>query len=272
METGWRRPKVGIPGYDFSGVVEAVGDDAKDFRPGDEVFGYQSGSCAEHVAANATQTAIKPFEILHAEAAAIVTSGLAALHALRDVAKLRESQSILINGASGGIGTFAIQIAKPMGAVVIAVCSGANVSPVRSLGADHVIDYQTEDFTQSAKRYDCVLDNVENRDLSEMRRILTAGGTLICNSGTGATGFAFWIRLLKPLIVSPFVSQTLCRYISTTKQADLRQMIPMLIEQNVRPVIASQHRIDEVAGLLNLLEQGHTAGKPVFVLSKPSPN
>ena len=113
---------------------------------------------------------------------------------------------------------------------------------------------------------------VENRDLSEMRRILTAGGTLICNSGTGATGFAFWIRLLKPLIVSPFVSQTLCRYISTTKQADLRQMIQMLVEQNVRPVIASQHRIDEVAGLLNLLEQGHTAGKPVVVLSKPSPN
>lgn len=233
---------------------------------------FEGVSCAEYVAANATQTAIKPSEISHVEAAAIVTSGLAARHALRDVAKLCESQSILINGASGGIGTFAIQIAKTMDAEVTAVCSGANVSLVRSLGADHVIDYQTEDFTQSAKRYDCVLDNVENRDLSEMRRILKPDGTLICNSGTGATGFAFWIRLLKPLIVSPFVSQALCRYISTPKQADLRQMIQMLVEQKVRPVIASQHRIEEVAGLLNLLEQGHTVGKLVVDLSKPSPN
>ena len=272
METGWRRPKVGIPGYDFSGVVEAVGDDAKDFRPGDEVFGYQSGSCAEYVAANATQTAIKPSEIPHVEAAAIVTSGLAALHALRDVAKLRARQSVLINGASGGIGTFAVQIAKTMGAEVTGVCSGANVSLVRSLGADHVIDYQTEDFTQSAKRYDCVLDNVENRDLSEMRRILKPDGTLICNSGTGATGFAFWMRLLKPLMVSPFVSQTLCRYISTPNQADLRQLIQMVLEQNVRLVIASQHGIDQVVDLLNFLEQGHTAGKRVVVLSKPSLN
>lgn len=139
-------------------------------------------------------------------------------------------------------------------------------------GSAHVIDYQTEDFIQPGKRYDCVLDIVENRDLSEMRSILKPDGTLICNSGTGATGFAFLIRLLKPLIVSPFVSQTLCRYISTPKQADLRQMIQMLLEQKVRPVIASQHRIDEVAKVLDLLEQGHTAGKRVVVLSKPSLN
>ena len=266
METGWRRPRVGIPGYDFSGVVESVGANVDDFHPGDEVFGYQSGSCAEYVAADVNKIDAKPPNVSHVEAASVVTSGLTAFHALRDIAKVGPGHSVLINGASGGIGTFAVQIAKTMEAEVTGVCSGKHVSMVRSLGADHVIDYQREDFTYSSKRYDCVLDNVENRDLSEVRSILKPNATLICNSGTGAVGLAFWIRLLRPLMVSPFVTQRLCRFVSTPNQADLRQLMQKVVEQKVRPVIAAEHSMDEVPDALRMLEQGHTAGKRVVVM------
>jgi len=272
VETGWRKPKVGIPGYDFSGVIESVGESVREFQAGDEVFGYQSGSGSEYVAADINQTAIKPPGVSHAEAAAIVTSGLTALHALRDIAKVQSGQTVLINGASGGVGTFAVQIAKTMGAEVTGVCSRKNVSLLRSLGADQVIDYQREDFTRFGNRYDCVLDNVENRSLSELRSILKPAGTLICNSGTGATGLAFWIRLLKPLVVSPFVSQRLCRFVSTPNRTDLQQLMQMVVEGTVRPVIAEEHRLDEVPEALRLLECGHTVGKRVVALNASSTN
>lgn len=263
METGWLRPKTGIPGFDVAGVVEKVGANVTRFQPGDEVFGECRGSCAEYVAASQDRLAGKPVGLSMAEAAALPTSGLAALHALRDVAKVQPGESVLINGASGGIGTLAVQIAKSFGAEVTGVCSTRNVSMVRSLGADQVIDYTQHDFTTGDHRYDCIFDNVENRSLSDVRRVLSQTGTLICNSGTGASGLAFWIRLLKPLILSPFTSQSLRRYLSVPNHEDLSVLSDLASSGKLKPVIANEHAMDDVADALNQLEQGHTAGKRI---------
>ena len=263
METGWLRPTSGIPGYDFSGVVEEVGESVDGFGVGDEVFGYGSGSCAEWVSVAEDKLAAKPKSLSFVEAAALPTSALAALHALRDVAKLQAGQSLLINGASGGIGTFAVQIAKAFDAEVTAVCSSSNAALVESLGADHVVDYNTQDFTDSGHQYDCILDNVENRNLSEVRRVLGPSGTLICNSGTGATGLSFWLRLLKPLVLSPFTTQRLCRYLSVPTRKDLEVLSEMVGNGKLRPVVSEVHTLESVASALQALETGHTVGKRV---------
>lgn len=263
METGWMRPTTGIPGYDFSGVVEEVGESVAGFDVGDEVFGYCRGSCAEFVSVADDKVAAKPKGLSFVEAAALPTSALAALHALRDVAKLQTGQSLLINGASGGIGTFAVQIAKAFGVEVTGVCSRSNAALVESLGADHVVDYRTEDFTSTGQTYDCILDNVENRGLSEVRRSLKPKGTLICNSGTGATGLAFWIRLLKPLVLSPFAKQRLCRYLSVPTHKDLEVLSEMVSDEKLRAVLSEVHTLDSVVDALQELESGHTVGKRV---------
>ena len=264
METGWLRPTGGIPGYDFSGVVEEVHESVDCFDVGDEVFGYCPGSCAELVSVAEDKLAAKPKSLSFVEAAALPTSALAALHALRDVAKLQAGQSLLINGASGGIGTFAVQIAKAFGAEeVTGVCGSSNAALVESLGADSVVDYNTEDFTRSERQYDCILDNVENRSLSEVRRVLKPGGTLICNSGTGATGLAFWIRLLKPLVLSPFTKQRLCRYLSVPTRKDLEVLGEMVSDEQLRPVLSEVHTLESVVDALHALESGHTVGKRV---------
>jgi NADPH:quinone reductase-like Zn-dependent oxidoreductase len=263
METGWLRPTTGIPGYDFSGVVEDVGKSVAGFDVGDEVFGYCPGSCAEFVTVADDKLAAKPDGLSFAEAAALPTSGLAALHALRDVAKLQAGQSLLINGASGGIGIFAVQIAKAFGVEVTGVCSGMNAALVQSFGADHVVDYNQEDFTDAGRQYDCILDNVENRKLSEIRRALKPTGTLICNSGTGASGLAFWVRLLKPLIVSPFTKQRLCRYLSVPTRQDLEVLSEMVNTNKLKPILSEVHTLDSVTDALLALEAGRTVGKRV---------
>ena len=209
LMTGLLKPKRGIPGFDVAGKVEAVGSRVTRFRPGDQVFGACQGSCAEYVSTSEATLAGKPDDLTFVEAAALPTSGLAALHALRDVGKVQPGQKVLINGASGGVGTFAVQIAKSLGAEVTGVCSTTNMDMVRSIGADHVIDYTRDDFTRGATRYHLIFDNVENRPLSDCRRVLTSDGTLILNSGTGARGVHMLIRLVKPLILSPFVHQRL---------------------------------------------------------------
>ena len=262
-ETGWLRPKTGIPGYDFSGVVEEVGGGVVDFEVGDEVYGYCPGSCAEFVSVAEVKLALKPKRLSHVEAAALPTSALAALHALRDVAKLQPGQSLLINGASGGIGTFAVQIAKSLGVVVTGVCSGENAALVESLGADHIVDYTTQDFTSLRHQFDCILDNIENRNLSEVRRALKPSGRLICNSGTGASGYAFWIRLLKPLLLSPFTKQRLCRYLSVPTRDDLEVLSKMVENRQLKPVVSRVYTLDAVADALRELESGHTVGKRV---------
>ena len=169
LESGLLRPKYGVPGYDFAGQVEAVGTGVTNFRPGDEVYGVANGTCAEYVRVPEDKLAIKPVNLTYDEAAALPVSALAALHGLRDAGKLQPGQRVLINGASGGVGSFAVQIAKALGAEVTGVTSTGNVEMVRSLGADHVIDYTREDFTKGGPRYDLIFDNVENRSAGRLQ-------------------------------------------------------------------------------------------------------
>ncbi|MGB5502106.1 MAG: NAD(P)-dependent alcohol dehydrogenase, partial [Polyangiales bacterium] len=183
--TGLLKPKHGVPGFDCAGQIEAVGKNVTRFHVGDEVFGACTGACAELVCVEQDTLARKSVKLSFEQAAALPTSGLAALHALRDVGKVQPGQKVLINGASGGVGTFAIQIAKSFGAEVTGVCSTSNLELIRSLGADHAVDYSHEDFTLREPRYDLIFDNVENRALSDLRRALTPKGMLILNSGTG---------------------------------------------------------------------------------------
>ena len=173
---------------------------------------------------------------------------------------------MLINGASGGVGTFAVQIAKSFGANVTGVCSTRNVEMVRSLGADHVIDYTTEDFTSAGSRYDVIFDNVENRSLSDCRRALTPSGTLILNSGTGAQGIGMLVRLLKPLVLSPLVNQNLRRYLSVANHTDLVVLKELVESGRLTPVIDRTHPLHETADALRYIEAGHARGKVVITI------
>lgn len=266
LMTGLRRPKYGVPGFDLAGTVEAVGKRVTKFHPGDEVFGACEGSCAEVARAKAGQLAPRPAKLSFEEAAALPTSGLAALHGLRDAGKLQAGQKVLINGASGGVGTFAVQIARSVGAEVTGVCGPANVELVRSLGADHVIDYTRDDFTRGAERYDLILDNVENRSLAECRRALARNGTLVLNSGTGARGIAMLIRLVKPLVLSPFGRQKLCRYLSTPNQDDLVALKTLVESGKLRPVVGRTYPLSGTAEALRYVESGHARGKVVIAV------
>ncbi|PHS14124.1 MAG: NAD(P)-dependent alcohol dehydrogenase [Blastopirellula sp.] len=263
IATGLFKPKYGVPGFDVAGRVEAVGKNVTRFKPGDEVFGECNGSCAEYVSTGEDKLALKPDKLTFAEAAAVATSALAALHALRDVAKIQPGQSILINGASGGVGTFAVQIAKSYGAEVTGVCSTTSVDMVRSIGADRVIDYTEEDFSQGGQRYDFIFDNVENRSLSDCRRALKPNGTLILNSGTGAKGIRLLIRLFKPLVLSPFVQHNLRRYLSVPNHNDLVVLKELVEAGKVIPVIDQCYELNEVPDAIRYLENGHARGKVV---------
>ncbi|MGE3844907.1 MAG: NAD(P)-dependent alcohol dehydrogenase [Vicinamibacterales bacterium] len=265
--SGFLKPKYGIPGFDFAGRVEAVGDEVTRFRPGDEVFGAANGTCAEYVSTQENRIALKPTNLTFEEAAALPTSGTPALQAIRDVGKVRPGQKVLINGASGGVGTFAVQIARAYGAEVTGVCGAKNVDMVRSLGADQVIDYSREDFTRAERRYDFILDNVENRSLSDMRRALTPTGTLLFNSGTGATGLAMLVRLLKPLLLSPFVRQNLRRHITTPNHDDLVELKELAESGKLKPVIDRTYALSETAAALAYIEGGHARGKVVISIS-----
>ena len=266
LVTGLLRPKYGVPGFDVAGHVEAVGAHVKQFKPGAEVFGASNGTCAEYVLAAEGKLALKPANLSFEEAAATPTSALAALHALRDVAKVQPGQRVLINGASGGVGTFAVQIAKALGAHVTGVCSARNVGLVRSLGADHVIDYTREDFTEGGRRYDLIFDNVENRSLSDCRRALSPDGTLILNSGTGAKGLAFLLRLVKPLALSPFVRQNLRRYLSVPNHDDLVFLKELVESGRLTPAIDRTYPLRETATALGYVEGGHARGKVVVTV------
>src|SRR5919199_1406744 len=267
LMTGLLKPKHGVPGFDLAGQVEAVGTNVTLFQPGDAVFGASTGTCAEYARAGEENLALKPANLTFEEAAAIPTSALAALHGLRDVAKVQPGHKVLIIGASGGVGSFAVQIAKSFGAEVTGVCSTTNVDMVHSLGADHVIDYTQEDFTRHGRRYDLILDNVENRSLSDCRRVLTPTGTLILNSGTGAHGIGMLVRLLKPLVLSPFVRQRLRRYVSVANHDDLVLLKELVESGKLRPVIDKTFPLRETAAALAYVEGGHARGKVVITVS-----
>ncbi|MBB3209583.1 NADPH:quinone reductase-like Zn-dependent oxidoreductase [Rhodopirellula rubra] len=272
VATGLFKPKYGVPGFDVAGTVEATGKKVTRFQTGDEVFGTCFGSCAEFVAVNESTLAAKPANVSFLDAAAMPTSGLAALHALRDVAKLQSGQHLLVNGASGGVGSFAVQIAKTYGAVVTGVCSEANSHTVRALGADHVIAYDREDFTLGEPHYDVIFDNIENRSLSDCRRVLKPNGMLILNSGTGAKGLAMFVRLIKPLLLSPMIKQNLRRYLSVPNRDDLNALMTFVEAAQVRPLIDRTYTLSETPDAIGHIETGHVKGKVVVrVLDASSP-
>jgi NADPH:quinone reductase-like Zn-dependent oxidoreductase len=265
--TGWLKPKYGVPGFDVCGTVERVGARVTRFRPGERVFGTCFGSCAEQVSVRAETLAHAPAGLSAEQAAGLATAGLAALHALRDVAKLQPGHKLLVNGAAGGIGTFAVQLGKALGAEVTAVCSAGRQALLQQLGAAHVIDYARQDFTRSSERYDVILDNVENRSLAECRRVLTPRGTLILNSGVGEAGLALWVRLLRPLVLSPLTKQHLRRYLSTPNHTDLAALAKLADSGALTTVVGRTFPLHETTAALEYIATGHALGKTAITVT-----
>jgi NADPH:quinone reductase-like Zn-dependent oxidoreductase len=270
MGVGLRKPKDTRLGVDFAGTVEAVGKNVTQFKPGDEVFGGRGGAFAEYVCARANRAlALKPSSLTFEQAASVNIAGITALQALRDNGKVQPGQKVLINGASGGVGTFAVQIAKSLGADVTGVCSTRNVDLVRSLGADHVIDYTKEDFAKGEQRYDVILDNVPNHSLSECRRILNPKGKYVMIGGGGPND-SRWVgpfgRVIHTLLLSPFVSQKMGMMMADANQKDLTVLGNMLQSGKIKPVIDRTYKLSEVPAAIAYLEQGHARGKVVITL------
>ena len=259
---GLRKPGIGVRGTDVAGVVEAVGPSVTRFRPGDEVFGWGTGSFAEYASAKEDALEPKPAVLTFEQAAAVPMAGLVALQALRDQGHVRAGQKVLINGASGGIGTFAVQIAKSLGADVTGVCSTRNVELVRSIGADRVIDYIKEDFTRSGEQYDFILDNVANHSLSSLRRALTPKGTLVPNGGAfNNRWFAGGGRVISALVLSRFVSQTLRPFLLSPNHADLVVLRELLETGKLKPVLDRAFTLSETPQAMGRIGLGHARGK-----------
>ena len=273
MGVGLRKPKDTRVGVDFAGTVEAVGKNpaaAGQFKPGDEVFGGKGGAFADYVCPRAGRAvALKPANITFEQAASVNIAGITALQALRDKGKVQSGQKVLINGASGGVGTFAVQIAKSLGADVTGVCSTRNVDLVRSLGADHVIDYTKEDFTKTGKRYDVILDNVGNQPLLSFRRALIPKGKYVMIGGGGPNDQGLigpLFRPIKAMLLSPFVSQEMGMFMADTNQKDLAVLADLMQSGKVKPVIDRTYKLSEVPAAIAYLEQGHARGKVVITV------
>ncbi|WP_438853773.1 NAD(P)-dependent alcohol dehydrogenase [Agromyces sp. M3QZ16-3] len=264
---GLRRPRRGIPGMDLAGVVSAVGEGVTALRPGDEVFGWSTtGSLAEYAAVPADDLVPVPAGVSLVEAAAVPTSAMTALQALRDIANVRPGQNVLVTGASGGVGSFAVQIATAFGAEVTGVCSTRNLDLARSLGADHVIDYTEADFTRSGKRYDVILDNVEAQPLAAVRRALAPTGVVIPNSGRGGRWLGPIGRVVTARVRSGFTRQKLRPFTSFGKRQDLLALAELLTAGQVTPVIDRTYALDDAADALRHVGAGHTRGKVVITV------
>ena len=273
MGVGLRKPKDTRVGVDFAGTVEAVGKNpaaAGQFKPGDEVFGGKGGAFADYVCPRAGRAvALKPANITFEQAASVNIAGITALQALRDKGKVQSGQKVLINGASGGVGTFAVQIAKSLGADVTGVCSTRNVDLVRSLGADRVIDYTKEDFTKTGQRYDVILDNVGNQPLLSFRRALIPKGKYVMIGGGGPNDQGLigpLFRPIKAMLLSPFMSQEMGMFIADTNQKDLAVLADLMQSGKVKPVIDRTYKLSEVPAAIAYLEQGHARGKVVITV------
>jgi NADPH:quinone reductase-like Zn-dependent oxidoreductase len=268
MGVGLRKPKDTRLGVDFAGTVEAVGKNVTKFKPGDEVFGGRTGSFADYVCVRESRAvALKPANITFEQAASVPIAAVTALQALRDKAQVQAGQRVLINGASGGVGTFAVQIAKSYGADVTGVCSTRNLDMVRSLGADHVIDYTKEDFTKTDQLYDVIIDNVGNRSLSECRRALKPKGIVVLIGGGGANEQGIIGPMAKPIkamLVSPFVSQKIGMLLAELNHDDLAFLAELMQSGKVKPVIDRTYKLSEVPEAIKYLEQGHARGKVVI--------
>jgi NADPH:quinone reductase-like Zn-dependent oxidoreductase len=266
MRYGLPKPKHPVPGFDVAGRIEAVGSKVTRLQPGDEVFGWCDGSFAEYASVPESQLALKPTNLTFEQAAAVPISGFAALQALRDTGGVQPGQKVIIIGASGGVGSFAVQLAKAFGAEVTGVCSTKSVEMVRSLGADHVIDYTQEDFTRSGQRYDLILEMAGNRSLSDLRRALTPKGTLVLVGGSGGRWFMGIGRTLRAVVVSRFVRQRLRSFFSKPKRADLVVLKELIEAGKVTPVIDRAFPLSETAEAIRYVGERSTQGKTVITV------
>jgi NADPH:quinone reductase-like Zn-dependent oxidoreductase len=270
---GLRKPKIKQLGVDVAGQVEAVGRNVTQFKPGDEVFGTCRGAFAEYActcgSARIMKSALvmKPDNVTFEQAASAPVAALTALQGLRDKGRIQPGQKVLINGAAGGVGTFAVQIAKSFGMDVTGVCSMRNVDMVRSIGADRVIDYTQEDFTKGGQRYDLLFDNVGNHSLSACRRVLNPKGILIMvGAPNDVPLISLLARLIGALVLSPFVSQKLVTFLARSNRADLTIVGELMATGKVTPVIDRRFSLSEVPEALRYLEEGHARGKVVITL------
>lgn len=258
---GWPRPRNHVPGFDVAGRVVAVGPRVTRFAPGDDVFGACDRACAEYACGPEHVFAPKPANLGFEQAAAVPTSALAALHGLRDAGRVRPGHRVLINGASGGVGTFAVQIAKLLGAEVTGVCGASNVELVRSLGADHVVDYTRDDFTRGGARYDLILDNMANRSFAECRRVLAPRGRHLPNSGHAGMGY-----VLAAFVRSAVVRQQAPPVVSTPNAADMTVLKDLLESGRLIPVIDRTYDLSRTSDALRHVAGGHARGKVVITV------
>ena len=268
LDSGFGKPENPRLGVDFAGTVEAVGKNVKRFKPGDEVFGGKFGAFAEYVSVREDRAlALKPANVTFEQAASVPIAALTALQGLRDKGRIQPGQKVLINGASGGVGTFAVQIAKSFGAEVTGVCSTRNVPMVQSIGADHVIDYTQEDFTKGGQRYDLILDNVGSHSLLEYRRALNPKGIFVI---VGGPSNGQWIGPLtipiKALMLSPFVSQKFLPFLAELNKEDLTTVSDLMQAGKLTPVIDRRYKLSEVPAAIRYLEEGHARGKVVITV------
>jgi NADPH:quinone reductase-like Zn-dependent oxidoreductase len=266
---GLRKPKVTRLGADLAGQVEVVGKHVTQFQPGDEVFGVCKGAFAEYACASAGAVVLKPANLTFEQAAAVPVAGFSALQGLRDKGQIRRGQKVMINGAAGGVGTFAVQIAEVFGADVTGVCSTRNVDMVRSIGAHHVIDYTREDFTKSGQRYDLIFDSVGNHSLSDCRRALTTEGTLVL---VGGPNRGRWLGpmpgMLQAIVLSRFVRQKLLPFLAHLSKDDLIVLRELLEVGKVAPVIDRSYPLSKVPEAIRYLEEGHARGKVVITMEQ----
>jgi len=254
-------------GVDFAGTVEAVGRNVKRFKRGDEVFGGSSGAFAEYVTVREDRALVlKPANMTFEQSATVAIAGITALQALRDKGKIKRGTKVLINGASGGVGTFAVQIAKSFGAEVTGVCSTRNVAMVRSIGADHVIDYTQEDYTKSGQRYDLIIDNVGNHSLLANRRALNPDGIMVIVGGPKGNWLRPLMSPIKALMLSPFVGQEFVMILAKLRSEDLAILGDLMQAGKVTPVIDRRYRLSEVPAAIRYSEEGHARGKIVIDL------
>ena len=262
LSTGLPRPKDHVLGWDAAGVVEAIGKNVTRFKPGDAVYCACSGSFADYARARESVVALKPASLPFEQAAAVPTAGLAALQGLRDVGKVQPGQKVLINGASGGVGTFAVQIAKALGAEVTGVCSTRNVEMVRSLGADHVVDYTKEDFTRSGQRYDLILDNAASRSFGDLRRALTPQGLILPNSGHGGMSY-----VLKSFALAPFMRRQGSMFDAKPNGANMDALTELIEAGKVKPVVDRTYPLRDARLAFRYIEEEHARGKVVLTVA-----
>jgi NADPH:quinone reductase-like Zn-dependent oxidoreductase len=267
LVSGLRAPKNPVPGLDVAGTVAAVGADVTGLAVGDEVFGIGRGSFAEYACARRDKLVLKPARLTFAQAAAVAVSGLTALQGLRDAGRLRPGQRVLITGASGGVGTFAVQIAKALGAQVTGVCSTAKTDLVASIGADRVLDYTRDDFAVGPQRYDLILDTGGNAALSRLRRALTPAGTLVIVGGEDSGRWAGMSRQLRALARSPFTRQRLTTFASRHRLAHLETLAQLIEAGQLTPVVGKTYPLRQASDAMRDLLAGHARGKLVITMT-----